>query len=48
MNSIPGSHTVEIAAYGTYTLGTLRRDDPERALVSFDGMLVQGLTRNTF
>ena len=48
MNSIPGSHTGKIAAYGTYTLGTLRRDDPERALVSFYGMLAQGLTRNTF
>ena len=35
--------------YGTrYALGTLRRDDPERALVSFYGMLAQGLTRNTF
>lgn len=35
--------------YGTrYTLDALRRDDPERALVSFYGMLAQGLTRNTF
>jgi hypothetical protein len=35
--------------YGTrYTLDTLRRDDPERALVSFYGMLAQGFTRNTF
>ena len=35
--------------YGTrYTLDTLRRDDPERALVSFYGTLAQGLTRNTF
>lgn len=35
--------------YGTrYTLDTLRRDDPELALVSFYGMLAQGLTRNTF
>jgi hypothetical protein len=35
--------------YGTrYALDTLRRDDPERALVSFYGMLAQGLTRNTF
>jgi hypothetical protein len=35
--------------YGTrYVLDTLRRDDPERALVSFYGMLAQGLTRNTF
>ncbi len=35
--------------YGTrYTLDTLRRDEPERALVSFYGMLAQGFTRNTF
>jgi hypothetical protein len=35
--------------YGTrYAVDTLRRDDPERALVSFYGMLAQGLTRNTF
>jgi len=35
--------------YGTrYVLDTLRRDDPERALVSFYGMLAQGFTRNTF
>jgi len=35
--------------YGTrYALDTLRRDDPERALVSFYGMLAQGFTRNTF
>jgi len=35
--------------YGTrYSLDALRRDDPERALVSFYGMLAQGLTRNTF
>lgn len=35
--------------YGTrYVLDALRRDDPERALVSFYGMLAQGLTRNTF
>ena len=34
--------------YGTrYALDTLRRDDPERALVSFYGMLAQGFTRNT-
>ncbi len=26
----------------------MRRDDPERALVSFYGMLAHGLTRNTF
>jgi hypothetical protein len=35
--------------YGTrYTLDLLRRDEPERALVSFYGTLAQGLTRNTF
>ncbi len=35
--------------YGTrYALDTLRRDDPERALVSFYGMLAQGFTANTF
>jgi hypothetical protein len=35
--------------YGTrYVVDTLRRDDPERALVSFYGMLAQGFTRNTF
>src|SRR5437870_2930908 len=35
--------------YGTrYALDTLRRDDAERALVSFYGLLAQGLTRNTF
>ena len=31
-----------------YNLDTLRRDDPERALVSFYGMLAHGMTRNTF
>jgi hypothetical protein len=31
-----------------YAVDTLRRDDPERALVSFYGMLAQGFTRNTF
>ncbi|HOX58760.1 MAG TPA: hypothetical protein P5205_10920 [Candidatus Paceibacterota bacterium] len=35
--------------YGTrYALDTLRRDDPDRALVSFYGMLAQGFTPNTF
>ena len=35
--------------YGTrYAQDTLRRDDPERALVCFYGMLAQGFTRNTF
>lgn len=34
--------------YGTrYALDLLRRDEPERALVSFYGTLAQGLTRNT-
>jgi hypothetical protein len=31
-----------------YVLTLLRRDEPERALVSFYGMLAQGFTRNTF
>jgi hypothetical protein len=35
--------------YGTrYALDALRRDEPERALVSFYGTLAQGLTRHTF
>jgi hypothetical protein len=35
--------------YGTrYVLDLLRRDEPDRALVSFYGMLAQGFTRNTF
>ena len=35
--------------YGTrYTHDTLRRDDPDRALVSLYGMLAQGFTPNTF
>jgi len=35
--------------YGTrYALDTLRRDDIDRALVCFYGMLAQGFTRNTF
>jgi len=35
--------------YGTrYALDTLRRDDTDRALVAFYGMLAQGFTRNTF
>jgi hypothetical protein len=35
--------------YGTrYAIDTLRRDDSDRALVSFYGMLAQGFTRNTF
>jgi len=44
----PGAFRIN-PLYGTrYALDTLRRDDPERALVSFYGMLAQGLTRNTF
>ncbi len=43
-----GEHRIN-PLYGTrYALDTLRRDDPERALVSFYGMLAQGFTRNTF
>lgn len=43
-----GAHRVN-PLYGTrYVLDTLRRDEPERALVSFYGMLAQGFTRNTF
>lgn len=43
-----GEHRVN-PLYGTrYALDALRRDDPERALVSFYGMLAQGFTRNTF
>jgi hypothetical protein len=35
--------------YGTrYALDTVRRDDVDRCLVSFYGMLAQGFTRNTF
>jgi hypothetical protein len=35
--------------YGTrYALDTMRRDEPERALVALYGMLAQGFTRNTF
>lgn len=35
--------------YGTrYALDVLRRDDVDRGLVSFYGMLAQGFTRNTF
>ena len=43
-----GEHRIN-PLYGTrYALDTLRRDDTERALVSFYGMLAQGFTRNTF
>src|SRR5678816_2081745 len=43
-----GEHRIN-PLYGThYALDALRRDDPDRALVSFYGMLAQGFTRNTF
>lgn len=43
-----GEHRVN-PLYGTrYALDTLRRDLPDRALVSFYGLLAQGFTRNTF
>jgi hypothetical protein len=43
-----GEHRVN-PLYGTrYALDTLRRDDPDRALVGFYGLLAQGFTRNTF
>lgn len=42
-----GSHRIN-PLYGTrYVVDALRRDDPERALVSFYGMLAQGFTRQT-
>lgn len=43
-----GDHRVNPLYSTRYTLDALRRDDPERALVSLYGMLAQGLTRNTF
>lgn len=43
-----GEHRVN-PLYGTrYALDSLRRDDADRALVSFYGLLAQGFTRNTF
>ncbi len=43
-----GEHRVN-PLYGTrYALDVLRRDEPDRALVSFYGMLAQGMARNTF
>jgi hypothetical protein len=49
------NHTFWISKHRTnplygmrYIIDTLRRDDPERALVSFYGMLAHGMTRNTF
>ena len=43
-----GSHSAN-PLYGTrYVLTLLRRDEPDRALVSFYGMLAQGFTRDTF
>jgi hypothetical protein len=43
-----GTHRTNPLYGMRYILDTLRRDDPERALVSFYGMLAQGMTRNTF
>lgn len=43
-----GAHSAN-PLYGTrYVLALLRRDEPDRALVSFYGMLAQGFTRDTF
>src|SRR5207244_11875286 len=43
-----GTHGTKPLDGMRYLLDTLRRDDPERALVSFYGMLAHGMTRNTF
>jgi hypothetical protein len=43
-----GTHRTNPLYGMRYILDTLRRDDPERALVSFYGMLAHGMTRNTF
>ena len=43
-----GSHQVWPLYTTRYALDTLRRDEPERALVSLYGALAQGFTRNTF
>jgi hypothetical protein len=43
-----GNHQVWPLYTTRYALDTLRRDDPERALVSLYGALAQGFTRNTF
>jgi hypothetical protein len=43
-----GSQSVNPLYGMRYVLTLLRRDEPERALVSFYGMLAQGFTRNTF
>jgi hypothetical protein len=43
-----GTHRTNPLYGMRYILDTLRRDDPDRALVSFYGMLAHGMTRNTF
>jgi len=43
-----GEHRVNPLYGARYAIDTLRRDEPERALVSLYGTLAQGLTRNTF
>jgi hypothetical protein len=43
-----GKHRTNPLYGKRYIIDTLRRDDPERALVSFYGMLAHGMTRNTF
>ncbi|MBA4149384.1 MAG: hypothetical protein H0X66_14815 [Verrucomicrobia bacterium] len=44
----PGSHRTN-PLYGLrYVIDSLRRDDVDRALVNFYGMLAHGFTRNTF
>ena len=43
-----GTHRTNPLYGMRYILDTLRCDDPERALVSFYGMLAHGMTRNTF
>jgi hypothetical protein len=43
-----GTHRTNPLYGMRYILDTLRRDDAERALVSFYGMLAHGMTRNTF
>jgi hypothetical protein len=43
-----GAHRTNPLYGMRYILDALRRDDPERALVSFYGMLAHGMTRNTF
>ena len=43
-----GRHQIWPLYTTRYVYEVLRRDDPERALVSLYGMLAQGFTRNTF